>query len=521
KHELTPLKFSPQPQDICVIQFSSGSTSDPKGILLSHQKILINLQQISQGIQSMPGQQLMSWLPLYHDMGLIGGLLSPLYHQVILHLHSPVDFIKDPLAWLSLVEKKGIHFLVGPDFMYKSLAQLMRRCPQPMNLSSLQFCMTGSEPVSARTCHQFNEVFSPVGLSDRALMPVYGLAEAVLGVSFHPFQTKYETEIFSKTKLAQGFAEKSADERDSIELVSCGYPLLQNQISILNEEQEILEEGRIGEICFWSPALTTGYWQRQDFFQEQMCSYGFRTGDLGFIHRGRIFVSGRKKDLLIVRGKKIFSVDVERVLSEKFSGKFGRIAVVGERDLDLSEDQVFVVIEQRGLWRRTKISRKEIISTLAGWVPLAENDIFFVPTRTIPRTSSGKSKRYLLNEMIQNGEIQRRQSWFFVYFLQAQISKVKMLLRVGKKSTKTLSDEPLADPLRKDLIAIFCLVVGVSENEVSFEKKISEYGLDSIQVVQLIHELEKKTGPIPILDFYRFDHLEQVYVYLKERHSKT
>ncbi len=504
--EPRPLQFSERASkgsEIALLQFSSGSTAESKGVLLTHERILKNLSQISEGMAAQSTDSMATWLPLYHDMGLIGGFLGPLFHQAPVSISSPVDFVMDPITWLQHVCDVKATVMVGPDFMYKLLSRKVRQKSFQGDLSCLRICMMGAEPVLASTCKDFIETFERFKLNPQSLMPVYGMAEAVLGVSF--FKTK--TSFRMQKNLAS-----------PVEWVSCGKPLNEVQIQIRNSEGAILTEEKIGEIFISSPSLTVGFFNRPELTAELLPQGWLKTGDLGFLSKEELFITGRTKDLIIVRGVKIHTVDMESRIHEKWKNQIARVAVVAASE-DIHNQGLVVALELRS-WFKKELSSEEVSKFLKlAWTDI-EFKVFRLPQKTLPRTSSGKLKRYKIREWAESGELAHMAQggpWLSLRHHWQKVGLVYQVLR-SKWVSRPQREVPATDVLREDIEDSFRQILN-RQGAISFETSFKDFGLDSLKMMELLTEVEKKFGEIPLEKFYEFQNLQDVYLFLKENHA--
>lgn len=372
-------KMISDPQRIAVVQFSSGSTRDPKGILLTHRQILNNLEQINFGLNPVKERFLVSWLPFYHDMGLIGGLLGSMFVGHGGLFMSPADFLRSPKNFLKLVALKKAAMLVGPDFMYRLLLKTKATFSESLDLSSLKMCLTGSESVSAKTCDDFENTFRDWGLEQNVVMPVYGMAEVGLALSF--------AKPLTERKIQKGF-------------VSCGKPLPGTQFKIDPNDQQIYVQ---------SNSLCQGFYGEPDLYSQVVQDGWLETGDLGFLHENEIYIIGRKKDILIRNGQKYFPAELEERLYQSVQGQVGRVAVVEVKNEIFAMCEISVL----SLLIRKKI-RNQFVQELKFSCPLASKNIYFVAKKSLPRTSSGKIKRYEIRNKIEKNQ---KPDNFFISYL--------------------------------------------------------------------------------------------------------
>lgn len=304
----------PRPEDIAVLQYTSGSTSTPKGVMLSHANFLANERVMEEAMPAKAGDVLVSWLPLYHDMGLIGGLLQAIHRHIPLILMSPKFFLERPVRWLEAMSRFRGTISGGPDFAYRLCCENIRsEALAPLDLSSWRIACSGAEPVRHDTLLAFLERFSRFGFSPNALYPSYGLAESVLMVTCGGRDASMLAERFSTDALAR--TEVATDARGKA-LIGCGFCASDHEIRIVDPERLTeVPDGHAGEIWTRGPSVAQGYWRNEQACRETFVDWQdgrwLRTGDLGFLYRGELFVAGRRKDIIIIRGQNIYPQDVE------------------------------------------------------------------------------------------------------------------------------------------------------------------------------------------------------------------
>ncbi len=392
--KLQRISLNPHPE-ACFIQFSSGSTADPKGIVINHRQLLANLMQINSALNPSVTDKLISWLPLYHDMGLIGAVLSPLFAKAELHLMATRDYIGHVEKYIELICRKKINFILGPDFMYRQISKILMN--KNFDLSHLTVCMSGAELVLPSTATSIQKALIKSGCTKEVFRPVYGMAEACLGVTFHPENTK--PEIF---KFSNGRA-----------VVSCGFPLNGQHVKIVNAELLTVPDETVGEVAICGESVFSQYFMQISEPKFTMDDY-YLTGDEGFIKNQQLYLLGRKKDVIIHNGVKYHSVDLESYLFENLKNNLGRMACVQTKN-------IFIVAEISwfNLYKSFYIKRK-IVKLLSSKVPVQIQHVFLVPQFDLPRTTSGKIQRY---KVIENIENEKYQSIF--YFFRAILKILK------------------------------------------------------------------------------------------------
>jgi acyl-CoA synthetase (AMP-forming)/AMP-acid ligase II len=408
---------------LAFMQYTSGSTSDPKGVMLSHLNILSNSRAISEKFELTKEDRGVVWLPPYHDMGLIGGILVPLYNGFPVVLMSPYTFLQRPYYWLQAVSKYKATCTGGPNFAYdlcvkrigdEKLAQL--------DLSSVRIAFCGAEPIRASVIHDFADHFKGTGFRKEAFYPCYGLAEATLMVSGPKALTPAAIIAVDGESLETASHAHEVNPTEAVnfrQFVGCGSSPEGHCIRVVNpQSNQECPEGQIGEIWFSGPSVATGYWKRPELseqvFHAQILgqeSVGdfLRTGDLGFTRNGQLFVTGRIKDLLIIRGKNIYPQDIEHTVERSHVG-LKRGAGAAFSVLDSDEEKLVIVQELDRTARDTDLT--EVIRAIRQSVlehhGLNPHAVSLIKTNSIPLTSSGKIQRHAARKLFLRGELQER-----------------------------------------------------------------------------------------------------------------
>jgi acyl-CoA synthetase (AMP-forming)/AMP-acid ligase II/acyl carrier protein len=406
---------------LAFLQYTSGSTSVPKGVMLTHRNLLHNSAQLRQSFEYTSESHCVSWLPVYHDMGLIGGVLQPLSGGFPCTLMSPFSFLQRPARWLEAISRYRATISGGPDFAYAFCA---RRADSEqlalLDLSSWRTAFNGSEPIRAETLDRFAEVFAPCGFRKHAFLACYGLAENTLIVSSSRYSDPPLTKRFQTRELGNRRAIESASEDGDVrELVGCGQSLLDTTVIIVNPETltRCLPE-EIGEVWVSGGSVAQGYWNRdaetaqtfQAFTSDTLEGPFLRTGDLGFLQDGELFVTGRLKDLIIIRGLNHYPQDIE--LTVERSHPSLRPGCGAAFCVEAKNEERLVVVHEVD---RHPADIGEIIGRVRRAV-VEEHELqlfaaVLIKPGSLPKTSSGKVQRHVCRAAFLNGTLERIAEW--------------------------------------------------------------------------------------------------------------
>lgn len=391
--------------ELCLVQYTSGSTAAPKGVALTHQNVLAGLGAIADEIQLTSADVWCSWLPLYHDMGLIG-MLCNLIQGASLHLSRPRSFIGNPGRWLGEFSRCGGTLYAGPSF---SFAHMLKNVDDhqlaALDLSRWRLAFNGSETIDPLVIEQFIERFSRVGFRAATMFPVYGMAEATLAVSFPPLGDEPVTQWVDGEVLVEANrplkVERSNPQARGV--VSVGRAVRGHTVRTVSANGTELPENTVGEIQVKGPAVMAGYYPNKD---AAVRDGWFSTGDLGYISKGLLFVTGRAKELIIVHGRKFYPQDVEPLVSRVAGVYKGRCAALGERG---SAQQMIVAVETDLC---SQLERGELVSKLRSLISshlgLFALRVCLLQPGSIPCTSSGKLQRLLLRDQLRLGQLQSK-----------------------------------------------------------------------------------------------------------------
>jgi acyl-CoA synthetase (AMP-forming)/AMP-acid ligase II/acyl carrier protein len=396
----------PEPEDTAFIQFSSGSTSEPKGVVLTHANLVANTRSATQLDRFNESDVSLSWMPLTHDMGLIGFFWMQFANRVHVNLMPTELFVRRPLLWLQVASRKRATITCSPNFGYRHFLKVLgERRLEGVDLSSIRLIYNGAEPISVELCNEFMDALAYTGLKRHAMYPVYGLAEASLAVAMPAPGTEYRWIGVNRHKLAPGDAieRNPANARDALELMCVGQPIPDTEVRIADAAGAAVAEDRVGRVLIRGPNVTHGYFGDPETTAATIDADGWLdTGDLGIYHEGSLYVTGRAKEIIFVNGQNYYPHDLENIAQRAPGLELGKVVAAGvRRPGTQGEDLVLFVLHRSGMpeFLPTATAVARLINEHAG-LEVAE----VVPVKRIPKTTSGKIQRHLLAQSMVDGE---------------------------------------------------------------------------------------------------------------------
>ena len=488
------------PDDLAFIQFSSGSTSDPKGVMLTHKNIMTNLNAIGEGAHYTDQDISFSWMPLTHDMGLIGFHLNMIAYNMSQCLMATDLFSRRPLLWLEKVSEKKSTVLCSPNFGYKHfLKSLSKKTLDNVDLSSVRLIYNGAEPISIDLCDTFLNTMKDYGLKRETMYTVYGMAEATLAVSFPVAGEEYRAVHVDRHQLNMGEKIKFINEtsQDGLSFAIVGKPVLDCKVRIADKENVFSDE-TVGSIQISGPNVTQGYYKNEEANHATITSDGWLdTGDLGFIHNGELIITGRAKDIIFANGLNYYPHDLEDLLLSIESLELGKVVVYGVWNEKLQRDELIVFILYRADIKDFIDIAKQASRVLNEQSGLEIDHV--IPVKRIPKTTSGKVQRRLLGDAYAN----------------ADYADILNEINLLKQSQETVVDEKLT-PLQQELKTICDSVIenstlGVNDN-------FFESGISSLTLAEIHQQIDDRyPDKVDVVDLFEYQTIIELAEFMQEK----
>jgi len=402
----------PRADDIAFIQFTSGSTARPKGVGLTHSNLIANAHCIMNlGLHADEHDVACSWLPLFHDMGLIGFVLSPLLARTSAVFLPPLRFLKRPVEWLQMITRHHGTITFAPNFAYGLCTKrIAEHKLEGIDLSRLRVAGCGAEPIELATLENFARKFSAVGFQKKSFLPCYGIAESTLAVTFIGLEESFKADCVSLEKLTQEGAAVpvECDSPGAVKVVCCGKPFTDHEIRITDEHGQTCEERQVGEITLRGPSVMQGYYNNKSATEEVYKDGWLHTGDLGYLQDGALYVCGRVKDLIIISGKNHYPMDIEWTASNVEGVRKGNVIVFGVQEIGRSDERVVVCAETKAGPASYPDLEKKIKARVREVLGIKINEVVMLKPGSLPKTSSGKLQRRLARKRYLNNELASR-----------------------------------------------------------------------------------------------------------------
>ncbi len=420
-------------RDVAFLQYTSGSTGQPKGVILTHADLLANIRAMGEAVRADSTDVFVSWLPLYHDMGLIGAWLGSLYYACPLVLMSPLAFLTSPRRWLWAIHNHRGTLSAAPNFAYElCLSKVEDSDIDGLDLGSWRRAFNGAEPVSPQTVRHFSARFARYGFHPEAMAPVYGLAEAAVGLAFPPYGRGPLIDRIQREPFVSSNKALPADEADTraLEFVACGQPLSGYQIRIVDPAGRELPEREEGRLEFRGPSATSGYFRNPDATRRLFDGDWLDSGDLAYIASGDVYLTSRSKDIIIRAGRNIYPYEVEEAVGDMPGVRKGCVAVFGSTDPDSGTERIIVLAESRETETAVLEAMRDrihvLVTDLLGMPP---DEVVLAPPHTLLKTSSGKIRRAAVRELHERGRIGQVPKAVWRQFARLALATIRPRLR--------------------------------------------------------------------------------------------
>jgi len=492
--------YRPSPDDVAFIQFSSGSTSEPKGVVLTHANIMANARGATQAAGFTQDDVSLSWMPLTHDMGLIGFHLIMFYQRVHAHLMPTELFIRRPLLWLTLASRVRASVLCSPNFGYKHYLKVLGDRPvEGLDLSSVRLIFNGAEPISVELCEEFLDRLAPARLARNTMYTVYGLAEASLAVSFPPPAAPLRAIALNRHRLGVGSPVELVDAgaRDAVRLVCEGRAIPYCEIRLADDEDRPLPQERIGNLHIRGDNVTRGYFEAPEVNRAAFTADGWlRTGDLALIHQGDLYVSGRAKEIIFVNGQNYYPHDLEAITQRIEGLELGKVVAAGARPAGAEVEQLVLFILHRGSMEDFLPLAARAARLLNEQTGLEVAEV--VPVKRIPKTTSGKIQRHLLEESYVDGEYDEE-------------LKTLAALREAQRGPQTASRSEIEEKLRTICDSALGKRVDVDDN-------LFELGASSLKLIEIHEQIDHEyPGQVDLTELFDFPTIAELARQLEEK----
>ena len=489
------------PDDTAFIQFSSGSTSEPKGVVLTHGNIIANWRGATEAAGFNENDVSLSWMPLTHDMGLIGFHLIMFANRVHSHLMPTELFIRRPLLWLTLAARIRATILCSPNFGYKHYLKVLGDRPvEGLDLASVRLIFNGAEPISVELCEEFLTRLAGAGLGRNTMYPVYGLAEASLAVSFPPVGAPLKTITLNRHRMNPGDPVEPIPAHDphALQLVSEGKAIPYTRVRIAGDDDQELAEDRIGHVHMTGDNVTRGYFEDPQANLAAFTADGWlRTGDLGLKHAGDLYISGRAKEIIFINGQNYYPHDLEALAQRAPGLELGKVVAAGVRRRGAETEQLVVFVLHRSgpedfLPLATQVAR--LINEQTG-LEVAE----VVPVKRIPKTTSGKIQRHLLEVSYVDGEF------------DAELAAIAAL-RAAQRNPAQRARNELEEQLKTICDA------ALEGKRVDVNDNLFEVGASSLKLIEIHEQIDRLyPGQIDLTELFDFPTIAELAKHLETK----
>jgi len=491
--------------DTLFIQFSSGSTSEPKGVVLTHANILANARGATLGAGFNEQDVGLSWMPLTHDMGLIGMHLIMMANAIPQHFMPTELFIRRPLLWMEFASRFRASVTTSPNFGYRHFLKVLGDRPvEQWDLANMRLIFNGAEPISRELADEFMDRLAPAKLKRTAMFPVYGLAEASLAVSFPQPGSAYHSTTLERHQLKVGEPVQTAKpgDKNAVELVAVGNAIPECEVRLCDDADQVVRDGCVGHLQIRGANVTGGYFDAPDVNARSFTADGWlRTGDLGLFKDDELYITGRAKDIIFVNGQNYYPHDLEAIAEQAPGLELNKVVVAGVRTDKSATDELTVFVLHRGSLEEflpTAAAASHLINEHAG-LEVAH----VVPVRRIPKTTSGKLQRHLL---VQN-------------FLDGEFDTELAQLAALRRPTTDNSTESAAGSIAEQLKAI--CDAALEDRSIGIDDNLFDVGVSSLKLVEIHEKIDQKfPGQLDLTDVFDHPTIAELAKFLEAKQEK-
>ena len=489
------------PDDVAFIQFSSGSTSEPKGVVLTHRNILANGRGVTELAGFTDEDVSLSWMPLTHDMGLIGFFIYMFANRMDVNLMPTELFVRRPLLWMTLAARKGATILCSPNFGYRHYLKVLGDRPiEGLDLSAVRLIFNGAEPISVELTEQFLRRMAPARLDRTAMFPVYGLAEASLAVTFPAVHAAYRSLTFDRHHLNVGEQARSSlhGSSESLQLISVGRAIPYCRVRLTADDDRPVPEGVVGHIQIAGENVTQGYFHDPEANAAAFTPDGWlRTGDLGVSDAGELFVTGRAKEIVFVNGQNYYPHDLESIAQRAQGLDLGKVVVGGARPPGAEVDRLIVFVLHRGALAELLPIAAEVTKLINEHTGLEVAEV--VPVKRIPKTTSGKIQRHTLEKAYEDGEF------------AAELADLARL-REERRGPVSASRSDIEEKLRAICDA------ALEGKKLDRDENLFEIGASSLKLIEIHEQIDREyPGAIDLTELFEFPTIAELASHLESK----
>ena len=489
-----------EPKNLAFLQYTSGSTGIPKGVMVSHQNILHNEKLIQIAFENTNRAIYVSWLPLFHDMGLIGNVLQSLYLGVPCILMSPVAFLQKPIRWLKAISRYRATVSGGPNFAYELCAsKITPEKLENLDLSSWEIAFNGAEPIRAETLERFTNAFAPYGFRRQAFYPCYGMAETTLFVSGGLKTVPPVLNLVDGKALKHNhIVTTNQDNSHARTIVGCGQTLFDRIVIVDHQTKTRSAPNQVGEIWVSSLSVAQGYWHKPEVTEETFNAYlntgegpFLRTGDLAFMQDGELFVTGRLKDVIIIRGRNYYPQDIELTVEKSHEALRESCSAAFSVEIESQEQLVVAVEVERTHLRKLNVDRvvEAIRKAISEQHELQVYGVLLLKTTSIPKTSSGKIQRHACKAGFLEGSLKTVGSWLKEEHQQQSNIMASASPISDSISLNSAGDIYTAKSIQNWIVNWLSQELKLDSKSIDPNQSFTNYGVDSVTAVELAQKL--------------------------------